>query len=410
MTQRPVDPVSGLPMSSLVSELISDSLDGWDVHTIAKRDAAAGKDVIILSVGDPDFDTPAPITEKAIEALRSGRTHYTPASGIRSLLEAVAAYESRRLKRAVGRDEVVICAGAQNALYAAIRCVVDEGDEVLLMSPPYTMFEGVVKCAGGVPVSVPLAQSRSYALNVDQIASAVTGRTRAILLNSPHNPSGAIISQAETDAIAKICREHNLWLISDEVYADLCFDGLEFVSPSNHPDLTDRTIIVRSLSKSHAMSGWRVGWAVAPKSVRTAMDDLLNHLQYGGPAFIQDAAVVALEQDLPEVAEMKRIYCARRDEACEAFGAIPGIEVIKPSSGLFCIMDTTALNMTSLEIAEQLYAEESVSILPGLAFGEEHTGWMRLAFCQPTEVIREAAVRMARFVDRRRQAHVSAAQ
>jgi arginine:pyruvate transaminase len=397
MTARPHDPATGMPLSSLGSAFAAEALDGWRVHTRANKAAAAGEDVIILSVGDPDFDTPAPIVERTIAALHEGRTHYTPAAGIMPLRKAIAEHETVRLARPVTVDETIVCAGAQNALYAAMRCIVDPGDEVLLLSPPYTMFDGVVRAAGGTPVHVPLDKANGYRLDGARLAEAVTQRTRAILLNSPHNPSGAVVDAGELDAITDLCVSKSLWLVSDEVYADLSYDA-PFVSPSTRPGMRERTVIVRSLSKSHAMSGWRVGWGLAPRVLATLMEELLNHTQYGGPAFIQLGAVVGLTEQLPEVAEMKRIYRARRDVVCEAFGAIPGVTVVKPASGLFCIMDVSGLGLDALELAERLFEAERVSILPGNAFGTEHGDWMRLALCQPDLVIREAAARMARFV------------
>jgi arginine:pyruvate transaminase len=409
MTQRPIDPTTGLQLSSLVSELATGSLEGWRVHTQAQQDRAAGRDVIVLSVGDPDFDTPGPITERAIAALVEGRTHYTPAAGIAPMIDAVALFESKRLDRQVAREEVVVCSGAQNALYAAMRCIIDQGDEVILLSPPYTMFEGVVRCAGGTPVTVPLDRVNGFRIDTDAMAQVLSERTKAVLVNSPHNPSGAVASTEETEALSRFCIDNGLWLVSDEVYADLCYEE-PFVSPSSRADMLERTIVIRSMSKSHAMSGWRVGWALAPLAVRNGMDDVLNHVLYGSPAFVQLAAVTALTHDINEVEDMKQAYRSRRDVACAAFGTIPGVEVMKPASGLFCIMDISRLGVTSLSFAEQLYDAEGVSILPGEAFGDEHDDWMRLALCQPATVIREAAERMARFVASGKLARASAAQ
>ncbi len=396
MRERPRDPETGLPLSSILPGISPGSVDGWSVHTRALRERQAGEDVIVLSVGDPDFDTPPAITERAIEALREGHTHYTPAGGIRPLREAIAESEGRRLGRDVGINEVVVCAGAQNALYTAMRCIVDPGDEVILLSPPYTMFDGVVGSCGGTVATVPLQRENGFAIDFTKLEAAVSGNTRAILLNSPHNPSGAIAGPGEVARMADLCKANGLWLISDEVYADLCYDA-EFVSPSTLPGMRERTVVIRSLSKSHAMSGWRIGWALAPEFLAEAMLDLLNHALYGSPGFIQHACVTALTADIGELEEMKNAYRARRDIVCDAFDPIPGVEVVRPASGLFCILDVSAFGTPTMKIAEELYAAEGVSILPGEAFGTEHDSWMRLALCQPEPAIRDAAARAARF-------------
>jgi len=397
MTERPRDPATGLELSGLITRLNVGAVAGWAVHTRAQLDQRAGREAIILSVGDPDFDTPAPITQSAIAALEAGYTHYTPAGGIMPLREAIAASESRRLGYDIDVAEVIVCSGAQNALYTAMRCIVDTGDDVVLLSPPYTMFDGVVGSCGGNVITVALDKAAGFRVDVKAIAAALTPNTRAILLNSPHNPTGAMAGAEEIEDLAALCIAHGLWLISDEVYADLCYER-DYVSPATLPGMRERTIIIRSFSKSHAMTGWRLGWALAPVSVVRGMNDLLNHALYGSPGFIQRAAITALTQDLPEVEAMKQAYRARRDVVADAFGRIPGVSVLTPESGLFCVLDISALGLTGTQLAEKLYAAQKVSILPGEAFGPAHTDWMRLSLCQPDDVLREAAHRMDVFV------------
>ena len=397
MNNRPVDPATNMLLSSTASAVAVDGVDGWRVHTKALRDKLDGEDVIVLSVGDPDFDTPATITERAIEALRGGDTHYTPAGGIRPLVEAIAASESKRLGWDVAPRNVVVCAGAQNALYTAMRCIVDRGDEVILLSPPYTMFEGVVAAAGGEVKLVPLRRENGFQADLDSLRAAVTPNTRAILLNSPHNPSGAIASREVLEGIAELCIGNGIWLISDEVYADLCFEAA-FTSPSGLEGMRERTIIIRSLSKSHAMTGWRLGWIVAPRAICEPARDYLNHALYGSPGFLQHGAVAAFTEDVPEVDEMKRVYRERRDMFYDTLAGLNSLDCIKPQSGIFCIVGIDKLGLPAMEFAERLYADEGVSVLPGEAFGAEHSDWIRISLCQPDEVLREAVTRMARFV------------
>ena len=397
MRDRPIDPVTNMPLSSMLDALAVDGADGWAVHYRALIDRAAGGDVIVLSVGDPDFATPPAITEAAVQALHDEKTHYTLAGGIQPLVDAIAAHESQRLGWQVEPERVVVCCGAQNALYCAMRCIVDGGDEVILLSPPYTMFDGVVGSSGGTVRLVPLQRAQGFQVDLKALEAAVTPRTRAILLNSPHNPSGAIANAETLETVARLCIDQGIWLISDEVYADLCFENA-FVSPSTLAGMRDRTVIIRSLSKSHAMAGWRVGWMVAPNEICKGTRDLLNHAIYGAPGFIQLGALAAFTNDIPEVAEMKRVYRERRDLFVEALKSVNSLDCMTPASGIFCIVGIDKLGMPAREFAERLYDAERVAVLPGEAFGAEHSDWVRVSLCQPAEALQEAVVRMTRFV------------
>ena len=397
MNERPLDPSTSMPLSSMLDALAVDGADGWSVHYRALIDRAEGEDVIVLSVGDPDFATPPAITDAAIKALHDEQTHYTLAGGIKPLVEQIAAHESARLGWPVGPDQVVVCSGAQNALYCTMRCLADPGDEVILLSPPYTMFEGVVGAAGGIVSLVPLRRADGFQVDLDALKAAVTPRTRAILLNSPHNPSGAIANSEVLETIASLCVDNGIWLISDEVYADLCFER-SFTSPSTLEHMRERTIILRSLSKSHAMSGWRLGWMVAPPSICQGARDLLNHAIYGAPGFIQYGALAAFVQEVPEVAHMKQTYRERRDLLVDALSKVNSLDCMSPDAGIFCIVGIDRLGMPAMKFAQKLYDAEKVAVLPGEAFGSAHSDWVRVSLCQPADVLQDAVTRMTRFV------------
>lgn len=397
MSQRPSDPVSGLPFAGLVDHMAGGGNDAWSVHFRAQAMEAAGQDVIILSVGDPDFDTPAAISDSAVESLRAGHTRYSPAGGIPALRQAIAEAETRRLGFAVSPAEAVVHAGAQNALYTTLRCLVESGDEVVVFSPPYIMFDGVVAACGARPVRVPLSPERGFRIDPEALAAAIGPRTRAILLNSPHNPTGAVALPEETEAVAALCRERGLWLVSDEVYADLCFER-SFVSPATLEGMRERSIVVRSLSKSHAMPGWRVGWTVAPAALSVHMVNLINHVLYGGARFIQEGAITALTEELPECAAMKEAYRARRDYFCEAIDRIPGLNALRPESGLFCLVDVSAAGLATQDFAEALLEREGVSVLPAGGFDPAIGHCVRVSLCQPRDVLAEAVGRIERFV------------
>lgn len=397
MTQRPKDPVTGLPFASLVADMAAGSGEAWAVHFRALEKEEAGEDVIILTVGDPDFDTPEVICDAAVAALRAGETRYTLGGGITPLREKIAEVETARLGTPVSPSQVVVCAGAQNAIYNTLQCLVEPGDEVVIFGPPYVMFDGVVAAAGAVPRRVSLDAASGFRIDAAALESAITPKTRAMLLNSPHNPTGAVARPEELEAVAALCRDHGLWLISDEVYADLCYDG-PFHSPASLEGMRERTIVVRSLSKSHAMPGWRAGWIVAPESLCDHMIALIYHMLYGGAAFIQHAALAALTETIPEVEAMKQAYRARRDFFCEAIERIEGLSCVRPESGVFCLVDVGALGLPTKTFAERLLESEGVSVLPGDAFDPGIAHMVRVSFCQPQDLLEEALRRIERFV------------
>ena len=244
---------------------------------------------------------------------------------------------------------------------------------------------------------VSLAQGRDMAFDPERLAQAITPRTRAILLNFPHNPSGRILTQAHVDALAEVLAPHRVWLIADEVYGDLCYDG-PYIPLGAHPALSARTVSVRSFSKTHAMSGWRIGWAVAPRELIGHMDTLSNCIHYGTPQFIQDAAAFAIEADLPEVETMKAAYRERRDFVVERIAKIPRLSCIRPDSGIFCMIDVTETGLDDKDFCWRLVEAEGVSLLPAGAFGPSGAGYARLSYTHPIERLSQAFDRIERFV------------
>ncbi len=372
--------------------------DAWEVHFNAIERAEAGEDILFLSVGDPDFDTPPALVEVAYASMKAGNTKYSAAGGITPLVQAIADRETERLERPVPTSRVVVAAGAQNGLYLAMRCTLEPGDEVILLGPPYVMFEGVVHSCAAIPVTVPLVAEDGFSLDLEAIAAAITPRTRAILLNSPHNPSGAVATLEEVKALLNLAQANDLWVISDEVYADMVYDG-KTTSPYMLDGGPERSIVIRSLSKSHAMSGWRLGWMIGPDLLCEHARNLLTSMQYGGAAFIQHAAVHALTHELPEVAEMKEAYRIRRDNFALQFQTTNSVSLKLPESGIFCLLDISALGMGSREFATQLLARHNVSVLPGAAFGPTLDGYVRIALCQSESILEEAARRIVTFAE-----------
>ncbi len=371
----------------------------WEIHGQAVRRRNAGEDVILLSVGDPDMATPAAVVATAKESLDRGRTRYAETIGQPALRAAIAGHHARLTGQEVDVDRVVVLAGAQSALFTACQCLLEPGDEVLVPEPMYVTYPATIAAAGARLVRVPLVAERGFHLDLDALASAVTERTRAILINSPHNPTGAVMTRHEIETVAQLCRQHDLWLISDEVYATMLYEG-EHVAPAGLPGMDARTITVSSLSKSHAMTGWRVGWLIGPPELARHAGNLALCMLYGSPPFIQDAAITALRDGDGETARMREQFRRRRDAVCRRLAGLPGLGCARPKGGMFVMLDVRRTGLAAHEFAARLLDEEGVCVLAGDAFGGAAVGHVRLSLTAPDERLAEACNRIGRLAFR----------
>ncbi|MBC3499639.1 pyridoxal phosphate-dependent aminotransferase [Pseudomonas sp. SWRI100] len=381
--------------AKLTQRIAGDGAAAWDIHYRALAMQAEGKDVLLLSVGDPDFDTPAPIVEAAIDSLRAGHTHYADVRGKLALRQAIADRHRQRSGQPVSADQVTVLAGAQCALFCVAQCVLDPGDEVIVAEPMYVTYEAVFGACGATVVPVPVKPENGFRVCPQDVAARITPRTRALALNSPHNPSGASLPRSTWEALAELCVAHDLWLISDEVYSELLYEG-EHVSPGSLPGMAERTATLNSLSKSHAMTGWRVGWVVGSPELATHLENLALCMLYGSPDFIQDAAVVALNQPLPALEAMRDAYRQRRDLVCEQLAGCPGVKALKPDGGMFVMVDIRETGLSAQAFADRLLDREGVSVLAGEAFGPSAAGHIRLGLVVGAEGLAEACQRIAR--------------
>lgn len=393
--------------SSLTQRIAGDGAAAWEIHYRALAMRAEGKDVLLLSVGDPDFDTPQPIVEAAIDSLRGGHTHYADIRGKQALREAIARRHRQRSGQAVDADQVTVLAGAQCALFCVAQCLLEAGDEVIVPEPMYVTYEAVFGACGARIVTVPARPENGFRVNPADVAARITPRTRALALNSPHNPTGASLPRATWEALAELCVAHDLWLISDEVYSELLFDG-EHISPASLPGMAERTATLNSLSKSHAMTGWRVGWVVGSRELAAHLENLALCMLYGLPDFIQDAAVVALVHELPEVEAMRETYRQRCELVCERLGASPGLKVVRPDGGMFVMVDIRATGLGAQAFSSHLLETEGVSVLAGEAFGPSAAGHIRLGLVLDSDRLQDACERIARCAAALMEAHVHA--
>jgi arginine:pyruvate transaminase len=382
--------------SPLVERIAGKGRGAWAVHAEAARRRDAGEDITFLTVGDPDQDPPAPVIEATIAALRAHHTGYSATIGYPAVRRAIAARVERRTGEPCAAENVAVVPGAQGGLYCVLQCLAGPGDEVIVPEPIYATYEGVIGASGARMVTVPLQPETGFHPDLDALAAAVTPQSRVMWINTPHNPTGAVFTQAELDGIAALCRRHDLWLLSDEVYEDLAF-ARPHVSAWSLPGMEDRTVVVSSLSKSHAIPAFRLGWVVGPPALTGHLSNLVMCMTYGSPAFIQDGALVALQRELPEVGVLREEYRARAAMATELFGDMPGCRVVPPEGGMFVLLDVRGTGLESGDFALRLLARERVAVLPCDGFGPSAAGHLRIALSAPEPRLREAGERIVRF-------------
>jgi aspartate/methionine/tyrosine aminotransferase len=382
--------------SPLVKRIAGDGADAWLIHYAAREALERGDDVILLSVGDPDLDTPAPVLERAIERLRAGDTHYTPAPGRRHLREAIAAAHGARTGHPTEAANVIFLAGAQNALFAAALCIAGPGDEVIALEPLYPSYPATLEASGARLVRVASPAAQGFRIDLAALEAAITPRTRALFFATPNNPSGVILSEIDLAAIGELARRHSLWVVSDEVYAGLAPGGRV---PSLAAAMPEQAVTIGSLSKSHSMPGWRAGWLVGPPQLVLHVEALAQCMLYGLPGFIQEAAVTALS--VAEEAQTRiREYCAaRRDLLLAGLDGVPGIQCLTPDAGMFALLDVQGTGLSGHDFMVQLYRAEGVSVLDGGAFGRATSGFVRVCFATDEAPLREGVVRIRRFVE-----------
>jgi aminotransferase len=361
------------------------------------------EDVISLGVGEPDFVTPWHIREAAIYSIERGYTQYTSNWGLLELREEVA----RLLDRRYGVEyrpegEVLITVGVSEGLDLALRALLDPGDEVLIPEPCYVSYRPCTLLAGGVPVPVGSDAGSGFHVSVEALERAVTPRTRAILLNFPNNPTGASLRRADLERIAALAERHDLVVLSDEIYADLTYDGAH-VSFASLPGMQRRTVLLNGFSKAFAMTGWRIAYAAGPAELIAGMTKIHQYTMLAAPITSQKAALEACRSGEPEMERMVREYDERRRLAVKGLNEI-GLDCLTPEGAFYVFPSIRSTGLSSEEFAEALLKEERVAVVPGTAFGEGGEGHVRCSYASSLEQIREALVRMERFVGRRRSA------
>jgi aspartate/methionine/tyrosine aminotransferase len=364
----------------------------------------SGREILHFELGEPNFDTPPNIIEAACNALKSGETHYASSMGLYSFREIVqeTTEKSRGFKPEI--DQILVTPGANAIIYLAVSCLVNPGEEVIVPDPGFPTYYSAIKYCGAVPVSVPLYESNHFRMNPEDLRKRITSKTRLIILNSPSNPTGAVMTPEEIDEVARIAAEHDIYLLSDEIYARMVFDGgNHFHTPARLDECKERTIIINGFSKAFAMTGWRLGVAIGPKEVIEKMGLVVQTIVSCVPPFIQLAGIEAIKGDQTLIEKMMAEYQKRRDILVAGLNNIPGIKCIKPEGALYVFPNIAGTGMTSEEFADFALEKAGVALLPGNNFGEHGQGFVRLCYVNTLENIELAINKLAQAIKERQK-------
>lgn len=362
----------------------------FEVLARAKALEATGKRVIHLQIGEPDFDTAPHIVEAAAKALREGQTHYCPAPGIPALREACANHLSTHRGLEISPDSIVVTPGAKPFLFFGILATINPGDEVIYPNPGFPIYESAIKWAGGVPVPLPLTEETDFAFTADDLRERLTPKTKMVILNSPGNPTGGYNSRDLNVEIAKVLADHDCWILSDEVYSEMLWGGAEHDTIAAHEGLLDRTILLDGFSKTFAMTGWRLGYAVLPEPLREPITRLIiNSVSCTAPA-TQLAGVAALTGPRDEINAMMAEFDRRRVAVVEGLNSLPGVTCRDPKGAFYAFPNVSGTGQDAKTVADRLLQESGVAVLSGTAFGEHGEGYLRLSYANSLENIQEA--------------------
>lgn len=367
----------------------------WAVHLSARERQAAGADIVELTIGEPDLPPDPVLIDIAEKAMRDGRVGYSNGQGEPELIEALVERYRRRRPDIIG-DHVLCFPGTQTALFTTMMALTETGDDVLVGDPFYATYEGVIRASGAQSVSVRLRPEHGFRLQPEDLDAAVTPTSKVLLLNSPQNPSGAVLDAAAVQAIGEVCQKHDLWLVCDEVYEELVFDGV-FASPFDIPAFADRTIALSSISKTYAAPGFRSGWAIGPTDFCDAVLPLSEAMLFGNQPFIADMTTYALNNPSDTAQKMRKDYKRRASIFVDKLGKIDGLRLHRPESGMFILADVAGTGLDGKAFSWALL-EAGVAVMPGSSFGENAADLIRLSLTVPDDAVISACARIQDFV------------
>jgi aspartate/methionine/tyrosine aminotransferase len=369
----------------------------FDMLARGKAHEAKGRSIIHLGIGEPDFDTPAYIRHAADAALAAGYTHYGPAAGLPEFRKLIATTWRKRRGLDCEAANVVVTPGAKPVLFFAMLALLEPGDEVLIPSPAFPTYGSAASLVGARVVNVPLDPARGFDLDLGALRHRINGRSRMLVLNSPHNPTGAVLPRATLEGVAELARKHDLVVVSDEIYAGMVYEG-ESPSIATLPGMAERTVVVDGFSKTYAMTGWRLGFGIMPEPLARHMAALMNNSNSCTATFVQKAGEAALTGPQDEVAAMVAEFRARRDVVIGGLNEIPGVTCGRPLGAFYAFPRIDGTGLASGELADRLLDEAGVVTLPGTGFGPEGEGYLRLSYANSPENLREGLRRIQRFL------------
>jgi aspartate aminotransferase len=371
----------------------------FEILARAKALEAQGRDVIHLEIGEPDFDTPAHIVEAAVKALHEGQTHYTPAAGTPALRQTIARHISQSRNVDVRPEQVVVTPGAKPIMFFTILALLQPGDEALYPNPGFPIYESMINFVGATPVALPLREEVNFRFDPDEFRSLVTDRTRLIILNSPQNPTGGVLTRPDLEAVAEVAQERGIMVLTDEVYNQILYEG-EHVSPLSFPGMEPLTILLDGFSKTYAMTGWRLGYGVMPVELAEQMTKLMVNSNSCTAAFTQQAGIAALEGPQEAVAEMTAAFRARREVLIDGLNQIPGFRCVNPAGAFYAFPNVEGVGMPSKELATHLLESAGVAVLNGGAFGRYGQGYLRLSYANSIANLERALERIREAVEK----------
>ena len=366
------------------------------IDSKAKAMKAEGLDVCGFGAGEPDFDTPDHIKKAAIEAIEAGFTKYTPSSGIPELRQAIAEKLANDNQLTYRASQIIVSNGAKHACYNAVLATCQPGDEVIIPAPYWVSYPDMVRLAGAEPVIIPTTERMSWKMRAEDFENAMTPRTKMLVLNSPGNPTGAVYTREEMQAIVDVAAEEDIYILSDEIYEKLVYDDVQHVSiASLSKEAADLTITVNGFSKSYAMTGWRLGYLAAPEAVAKAVDSIQSHSTSHPASFVQRAGIAALKGDQQPLSDMREEFDMRRNYMVDRISKIPNITAVKPQGAFYVLVNISQLGLTSQNFADRLLSKANVAVVPGAAFGDDRT--IRLSYATSIDIIKKGLDRFQDF-------------
>jgi len=366
----------------------------FEVLARAKAMEAKGRDIIHLEIGEPDFDTPRNIIDAAIKALNEGFTHYGPSAGLPNARKTFAEFITKDRGVEVGPENIVITPGAKPILFFSILALCEKGDEVIYPNPGFPIYESVINFVGAKPVPIPLREEKAFSFDLEEMKGLMNDKTKLMIINSPQNPTGGVLTSDDMKGIAELAAKHDAWILSDEVYSKMVYEG-EHVSIYDYPEVKDRTILLEGHSKTYAMTGWRLGYGIMPPALAEQISKLQTNSNSCTASYTQMAGIEAITGDQTESRKMMAEFKARRDLIVDGLNKIPGFKCLKPKGAFYVFPNITGTGMKSKQIEEYLLEKAGVAGLSGTSFGKYGEGYLRFSYANSQENLKKALAKIA---------------